>query len=73
MLHTRSWTKRPREALLQLDIELGLYLFSIGGSLDASRDNSEIPPLYYFSSNYRFAPKDSVWWVVYLGRMPPKK
>ena len=57
MLHTRSWTKRPREALLQLDIELGLYLFRIGGSSDASRGNSEIPPSYYFSSNYRFAPK----------------
>ena len=32
MLVTRGWTKRPREALLQLDIELRLYLFRIGGS-----------------------------------------
>ena len=35
MLVTRGWTKRPREALLQLDIELRLYLFRIGGSLRA--------------------------------------
>ena len=35
MLSTRSWTKRPREALLQLDIELRFYLFRIGGSLRA--------------------------------------
>ena len=35
MLVNRSWTKRPREALLQLDIELGNYLFRIGGSLRA--------------------------------------
>ena len=36
MLVNHSWTKRPREALLQLDIELGIYLFRIGGSLRAS-------------------------------------
>ena len=35
MLFTRSWTKRPREALLQLDIGLGFCMFSIGGSLRA--------------------------------------
>ena len=35
MLVNHSWTKRPREALLQLDIELGIYLFRIGGSLRA--------------------------------------
>ena len=35
MLTNHSWTKRPREALLQLDIELGLYMFRIGGSLRA--------------------------------------
>ena len=35
MLVTRGWTKRPREALLQLDIELRLCLFRIGGSLRA--------------------------------------
>ena len=36
MLVNHSRTKRPREALLQLDIELGLYMFSIGGSRKAS-------------------------------------
>ena len=36
MLVNHSRTKRPREALLQLDIELKLYLFSIGGSLRAT-------------------------------------
>ena len=35
MLVTRSWTKRPREALLQLDIGLGFCMFRIGGSLRA--------------------------------------
>ena len=35
MLFTRSKTKRPREALLQLDIGLGFFMFSIGGSLRA--------------------------------------
>ena len=35
MLVNHSRTKRPREALLQLDIELGLCMFSIGGSLRA--------------------------------------
>ena len=28
---THSWTKRPREALLQLDIELFSSMFRIGG------------------------------------------
>jgi len=40
MLITRSWTKRPREALLQLGIGLRMLVFSIGGRLwspDASR------------------------------------
>ena len=32
---TRSWTKRPREALLQLGIGTWLHMFSIGGSLRA--------------------------------------
>jgi len=32
MLVNHSWTKRPREALLQLDIELVIYMFRIGGS-----------------------------------------
>ena len=35
MLVNHSWTRRPREALLQLDIELGLCMFRIGGSLRA--------------------------------------
>ena len=46
---TRSRTKRPRGALLQLDIAPGLSLCRIGGSLGsrAARfggDNGEIPP-----------------------------
>ena len=32
MLFTRSWTKRPREALLQLDIGFILRMFSVGGT-----------------------------------------
>ena len=36
MLVTRSRTKRPREALLQLDIELRVCMLSIGGSLRAT-------------------------------------
>ncbi len=36
MLVNHSWTKRPREALLQLDIELGICMFRIGGSLRAT-------------------------------------
>ena len=32
---THSWTKRPREALLQLDIGLLVNMFRIGGSLRA--------------------------------------
>ena len=47
MLFTRGWTKRPREALLQLDIGLGLDMLSIGGSFGIS----EIPPLPNFNSN----------------------
>ena len=35
MLVKHSWTKRPREALLQLDIGIGVSMFSIGGSLRA--------------------------------------
>ena len=35
MRHSRSRTKRPREALLQFDIDLFLHMFSIGGSLRA--------------------------------------
>ena len=35
MLVNHSRTKRPREALLQLDIELGIHMFRIGGSLRA--------------------------------------
>ena len=35
MLDNHSRTKRPREALLQLDIELGVCMFRIGGSLRA--------------------------------------
>ena len=36
MLVTHGRTKRPREALLQLDIELWFYMFSIGGSRKAT-------------------------------------
>ena len=35
MLVNCSGTKRPREALLQLDIELEVCMFSIGGSRKA--------------------------------------
>ena len=53
---TRSRTKRPREALLQLGIELGLILCRIGGRLrswGASLGGAdvEIPPLLDFGSN----------------------
>ena len=53
---TRSRTKRPREALLQLGIELGLNLCRIGGRLgswDASLGGAavEIPPWLSLGSN----------------------
>ena len=35
MLFTHGWTKRPREALLQLDIGLWLRMISVGGSRKA--------------------------------------
>ncbi len=60
MLVTRGWTKRPREALLQLGIELGLHMFRIGGSFGAS----EIPPLCCSNSNPDIILGDSTWWVV---------
>ena len=47
MLVTRSWTKRPREASLQLDIGSGLIMFRIGGSFGTR----EIPPLIISDSN----------------------
>ena len=47
MLSTRSRTKRPREALLQLAIGFMFYMFSIGGSFGAR----EIPPLYLVNPN----------------------
>ena len=58
---TRSWTKRPREALLQLGIELGLSLCSIGGRLrswDVSLGGAtiEIPPWLSFGSNLQPLP-----------------
>ena len=51
MPSVRSRTKRPRAALLQLGIVLGIYMCRIGGrlwSLDASLGGviGEIPPLY---------------------------
>ena len=68
---THSRTKRPREALLQLDIGIELNMFSIGGSLRA--------PVRYHPCLFlcliflhESGEEDSVWWVVYLGRMPPK-
>ena len=53
---TRSGTKRPRGALLQLDIAVGLSLCRIGGrqrSWDASLGGAtvEIPPWLSFGSN----------------------
>ena len=63
MRHSRGQTKRPHEALLQLDIGILPHLFSIGGSLRA-------PVRYHpyvvmcliciHESGYG----DSVWWVV---------
>ncbi len=58
---TRSRTKRPREALLQLDIGLGLNLCRIGGRLgswDASLGGAavEIPPWLSFGSNLQPLP-----------------
>ncbi len=38
---TRSQTKRPREALLQLDIGYWFSMFSVGGSFG----DNETPPL----------------------------
>ena len=47
MLSTRSWTKRPREALLQLVIGFRPRMFSVGGSFGAN----ETPPLRCLNSN----------------------
>jgi len=47
MLSTRGWTKRPREALLQLAIGFRPRMFSVGGSFGAN----ETPPLRCLNSN----------------------
>ena len=56
MLLTRSRTKRPRGALLQLGIELGLSLCRIGGRLGSRAARfggaaGEIPPWLSLGSN----------------------
>ena len=63
MLFTRSRTKRPREALLQLAIGYMLHLFSIGGSLRA-------PVRYHpyavciLTESHESGFWNSSWWVV---------
>jgi hypothetical protein len=63
MLFTRSRTKRPREALLQLVIEYMFHLFSIGGSLRA-------PVRYHpyamciLTGSHESGLWNSDWWVV---------
>ena len=60
---TRSQTKRPREALLQLDIGLRLRMFSIGGSLRATvryHSYADVILIPVRESGWG----DSIWWVV---------
>ena len=46
----------------------------LGSSTFGSRGaDSEIPPLQNLDSNSDVTSENSVWQVVYLGRMPPKK
>ena len=63
MRHTRSKTKRPREALLQLDIDTLSHMFSIGGSLRAPVRYHPyvVMCLIFFHESGR---GDSIWWVV---------
>ena len=80
MPSVRTRTRRPRGALLQLDIESDVFMCSIGGRL-RNRDASfggvtgEIPPLSTFYSSPgpqiddqalvgSFRIRDSVWRVV---------
>ena len=65
---TRSRTKRPRGALLQLDMGIGSTIRRIGGSQGSwcfgiGGDNGEIPLLVDLVSNPTEV-GDSVWWVV---------
>ena len=69
MLVNHSRTKRPHEALLQLDIELGVRMFSNRWETHVT---NERPPLRALSSDLLNC-EDSVWRVVCLGRMPHKK
>ena len=65
---TRDGTKRPREPLLQLYIEIGHAMCRIGRRLrdgDASHRGAavEIRPFVCLVSNSRVR-EDGVWWVV---------
>lgn len=64
---TRSKTKRPRGALLQLVIGFEFNMCSVRGSLGVN----ETPRLLNLNSYPDSG--DSGWRVVYLGRMPPKE
>jgi hypothetical protein len=63
MRHSRSRTKRPREALLQLDIDIFLHMFSIGGTL---RGPVRYHPyaVIYLTTLHESGERDSIWWVV---------
>ncbi len=60
---TRSQTKRPREALLQLVIGYRLGMFSVGGSLRAPMRHHPCSIAILISLR-ESGEGDSIWWVV---------
>ena len=60
---TRDRTKRPHEALLQLDIGIFFHMFRIGGSRKAPvRYHPYV--IVYLILDLESGLGDSVWWVV---------
>jgi len=63
MRPSHAWTKRPRGALLQLDLDLNLKLYSVGGRYV----DNETPLFFEFRSNlnpYKNRARDKVWRAV---------
>ena len=65
-------TKRPREALLKLNIEDNLVTVENRWETSVT---SGIPPFTKFESNLPWCIpwEDRVWWSVYLGQVPAKE
>ncbi len=58
MRTTCTWTERPYEALLLLEIEIGLYLRSIGVGVENTLAGVLEPSVRYHSCNVRFLTLD---------------